>query len=221
MTIGLFLFEDDVSPASALVWGRAPRAVYVRSGAIRVADDGASRALGADMCALFTGALEISGDAQIWTFELSSRPVAALDAAQKPRVVLAHDVDLDPTSPILFRADKVSFPPGAVTPRHGHKGAGIRRLVHGRLLAEIGSELRLIPPGGAWFETGQDPVVGRNLAPASAFVRALALDPSLKGLPTFIPWTPEDAAKPRGTKPVQFFDEIVVLPTPDGAGGGG
>jgi hypothetical protein len=213
MTIGLFLFEDALEPGRSLAWRAAPRAIFVRSGAVVVS----GRSLAADACGLFEGALEIAGTGEIWTFELSGAPVAAMPEGDRARVVLAHDVELDPSAPVLFRADRVSFPTGAVTPRHGHKGAGIRRLVHGRLLAEIGTEVRRIDPGTAWFETGRDPVVGRNLAPSSAFVRALALDPALKGLPTFIPWNDEEAAKPRGTRPEQFFDALVRVPYPWGS----
>ena len=213
MTIGLYLFEDVVEPGRGLAWRAAPRAIFVRGGSVDVS----GQPLGAGACGLFEGALEITGTGEIWTFELSGAPVSAMREQDRARVVLAHDVDLDPSAPVLFRADRVSFPAGAVTPRHGHKGAGIRRLVHGRLLAEIGTEVRRIDPGGAWFETGRDPVVGRNLAPSSAFVRALALDPALKGLPTFIPWSDEDAAKPRGTKPEQFFDTLVRIPHPGGS----
>ncbi len=112
---------------------------------------------------------------------------------------------------MLLRADRVTFPPSAVTPKHGHKGPGIRRLVSGRLVAELGSEVRRIEAGEAWFESGKEPVVGRNLAPSSSFVRVMVLDPALAGEPTFIPWSEEDAAKPRGTNRHLFFDTVVRL----------
>lgn len=211
MTVALFLFEDALAPGRALSWPAAPRAVYARSGRCEIAAGGARRRLAAGDCALVVTAAELHGDGEIWTFEISPRGVDAMAPSDRGRLVLAHDIDLDPSGPLLLRADTVAFPPGAVTPRHGHKGAGIRRLIHGRLLAEIGGEVRAIGPGEAWFESGRDPVVGRNLAPSSAFVRALVLDPALKGLPTFVPWAPEEAARPRGAKPAQFFDEIVTL----------
>jgi hypothetical protein len=213
VTIGLFLFEDVVEAGRPLAWRASPRAIFVRSGSVAVS----GQQLAAEACALFEGAVEVAGAGEIWTFELSGAPVADMAEADRTRVVLAHDVDLDPSAPVLFRADRVNFPVGAVTPRHGHKGAGIRRLVHGRLMAEIGAEVRRIDPGTAWFETGRDPVVGRNLAPSSSFVRALALDPALKGLPTFSPWSEEEAAKPRGTRPAQFFDVLVRVPPPGGS----
>lgn len=212
MTLRLSLFEDIVAPGARLSWRPAPRALYVRRGELRLAGPGVPGVLPAESCTLLEGALEIEGDGEAWTFELAAGNVNDLDARDKARVVLAHDVDLDPAAPVLLRADRVEFEPGGVTPRHGHRGAGIRRLVHGRLAAEIGREVRRIEPGTAWFETGADPVVGRSLAPSSAFVRAMALPPELKGKPTFVPWSPEEADKPRGTKPRQFFDEIVRLP---------
>jgi hypothetical protein len=47
--------------------------------------------------------------------------------ADRTRVVLAHDVDLDPSAPVLFRADRVNFPVGAVRPRSGRRSGGSTR----------------------------------------------------------------------------------------------
>jgi hypothetical protein len=214
MTLRLALFEDKLAPGRPLDWPAAPRVIYVRWGTARMITPAGRQVMTIESCGLFTEAMTLEGDGDIWTFELSAVPVAGMSLEEKTRTILAHDVDLDPASPVLFRADRVQFPPGAVTPRHGHKGAGIRRLIYGRLVAEIGEEVRRIEAGMAWFESGKDPVIGRNVAPASAFVRGLALTPALKGQPTFVPWSPEDAAKPRGVKPTLFCDEIVTLPPP-------
>lgn len=214
MTVRLALFEDKLVAGRPLDWPAAPRVIYVRWGVARVTTPAGRQVMTIESCGLFTEALAIEGDGDVWTFELSAVPVAGMSLGEKMRSILAHDIDLDPSGPVLFRADRVQFPPGAVTPRHGHKGAGIRRLIYGRLVAEIGDEVRRIEAGMAWFESGKEPVIGRNVAPASAFVRGLALTPALKGQPTFIPWSPEEAEKPRGTRPTQFFDEIVTLPAP-------
>jgi hypothetical protein len=40
----------------------------------------------------------------------------------------------------------------------------------------------------------------------------MVLDPALLGEPTFIPWTPDEAAKPRGTDRMLFFDTAVAIP---------
>lgn len=212
MPVRLALFEDKLVAGSGLEWGPAPRVIYVRSGSVRVRDAAGTRPLTVDRHGMFQGALGVSGEGEIWTFEISAARLASLGDADKRRTVHAAEIDLDATKPVLFRADRVDFLPDGVTPRHGHKGAGIRRLLYGRLVAEIGDHVHRIEAGQAWFETGKDPVIGRNGAPASAFVRALALPVELKGQPTFIPWTPEEASKPRGTKPTPFYDEIVALP---------
>ncbi|MBL8697362.1 MAG: hypothetical protein JNK67_03260 [Alphaproteobacteria bacterium] len=214
MPVRLALFEDKIVPGRSLAWRPAPRVIYVRGGSVRVRDAAATHPLTVDRCALFQGELAVSGDGEIWTFEISAAALAAMDDDDKRRTILAAEIDLDATKPVLFRADRVDFLPDGVTPRHGHKGSGIRRLLFGRLVAEIGHEVRRIESGQAWFESGRDPVIGRNIAPASAFVRGLALPVELKGQPTFIPWTPEEASKPRGVRPQPFFDEIVTLPSP-------
>ena len=110
-----------------------------------------------------------------------------------------------------MRADRVDFPPGIVTPKHGHGGPGIRRLLHGRLVAEIADKVHRVEPGEAWFETGRDPVVGRNVAPASAFVRTILLPTDYLGRSSFLPWTAEEATKPRGVQYRIFFDTIVTI----------
>ena len=79
-------------------------------------------------------------------------------------------------------------------------------------MAEVGSEWRRLGPGDAWFESGHDPVVGRNLAATSAFVRAMVLPERLHGRPTFVPWDEHEAGKPRGTQRTEFFDVVVTLP---------
>lgn len=205
MTIRLAVTEDIIAPDRVLVLPPAARAVYVRHGSAEIEDVGA---VGAGDCRLVVGSATLRGEAEIWCFEAA----AAWDEADRARIVLAALLHRDPAAPIVLRADRVDFPPGAVTPRHGHAGPGIRRLLHGRLSAEIGEEVHRIDPGQAWFETGHDPVVGRNLAPASAFVRGMALDPVLHGRPTFRAWDGMEAAKPRGVAPRLFFDEIVTLP---------
>ena len=210
MTVRLSLFEDQVAGAT-LEWKAAPRAIFVRAGRFTLQTAEGVSELAATDCALFTGAIRIDGEGELWTFELAAEPVSAMDAASQARCVMAHEVDLDPAQPMVLRADRVEFGPGMETPRHGHKAAGIRRLYQGRLVAEIGPELRRIDAGTAWFETGHDPVIGRNIAPASAFVRALVLPLELLGQPTFIAWNEVEAAKPRGTRRTEYFDAVVRL----------
>ena len=213
MPIRLALLDDVLTVEQSPPMPARPRAVFARRGPIRVTAAGGEVVLATGQCRLFEAAIFLHGPGEAWTFELSASGDALVIAeAERPRVILATLIDRDPNEPVIVRADRVDFPPGAVTPKHGHKGPGIRRLIEGRLLAEIGDHVHRIDAGDAWLETGLDPVVGRNLAPASAFVRVMVLDPALLGEPTFIPWTPEEAAKPRGTDRTLFFDTAVTIP---------
>ena len=214
MPIRLALLEDVLAAGTSLAMPARARAVFARRGPIRIAEAGSAVVLEAGQCRLFETAISLYGPGEAWTFELSAwGHEMGVAAEERDRVILAALIDRDPGVPVLVRADRVDFPPGAVTPKHGHKGPGIRRLIEGSLLAEIGDQAHRIDAGDAWFETGHDPVVGRTLAPASAFVRVMVLDPALLGGPTFIPWTPEEAGKPRGTERTPFFDTVVTVPS--------
>jgi quercetin dioxygenase-like cupin family protein len=213
MPIRLALMEDVLAAGQSLAMPARPRPVFARRGPLRVTEAGGEVVLETGQCRLFEAAISLHGPGEAWTFELSASGNELVVAeAERPRVILATLIDRDPNEQVIVRADRVDFPPRAVTPKHGHKGPGIRRLIEGRLLAEIGDHVHRIDAGDAWFETGVDPVVGRNLAPTSVFVRVMVLDPALLGEPTFIPWTPEEVAKPRGTDRMLFFDTAVTIP---------
>lgn len=205
MAIRLATTEDVLEPGQVLHLMPAARAIYVRRGAVEVEGLGT---IGEDDCRLVLGTATLRGEGEVWCFEAA----AAWDEADRDRIVLAALLPRDPEAPLVLRADRVDFPAGGATPKHGHAGPGIRRLLHGRLSAEIGDQAFRIDPGRAWFEAGPDPVVGRNLAPSSAFVRGMALDVELHGKPTYRAWDAAEAARPRGVAPRLFFDEIVTLP---------
>jgi quercetin dioxygenase-like cupin family protein len=208
MTIAFAATEDVIAPGQRLALKPAARALYLRHGRVVIAQYGTATTLAEGHCALIVGAATLTGDGIVWGCE-ATRDLASPDPL---RTVLHVRLPRDPDAPLLLRADRVDFPPGAVTPRHGHAGPGIRRLLAGRLFAEIGATHRRIDAGEAWFESGPEPVVGHNIAPASAFVRCMVLDPDLLGRPTFRPTSPEDAARPRAVGYRQFFDTIVTLP---------
>lgn len=208
MTIAFAATEDVLASGQRVNLPPAARAFYVRSGRVTILHDRCETTMTEDTCALVVGAVTLTGDGTVWGCEAMRR----LAAPDPLRTVLHVMLPRDPDAPVLLRADRVDFPQGAVTPRHGHAGPGIRRLLAGRLLAEIGDTHRRIDAGEAWFESGEDPVVGRNIALASAFFRCIVLDPDLLGRPTFRPASADDAAKPRAVAYRLFLDTIVTLP---------
>lgn len=138
-----------------------------------------------------------------WLFEVSEEDAARRDGAFTP-VLSRRTAPL--SAPLIVRVDRIDQPAGMTTPSHHHRGPGIRRLLTGRLLAEVGDHVDLITPGQAWFESGQEPVVGTNLNDGTnTFIRLMILPAELEGgQSSFVATTPADAARPRGVTPRVF-----------------
>ena len=114
------------------------------------------------------GAASVEGHALVW--QLDDTPDEAEGA------LLSRRVQLDPFVDWIVRCDRVDFPPGGIAYTHTHPGPGIRYLLHGEL--DVRTEGRVVSygPGGAWFESGPDPVLATASAHLpTAFVRVLIL----------------------------------------------
>lgn len=142
------------------------------------------------------GSFEIAGAG--WLFELAPIGQSLLEGAGTVPV-LSHRIELDFKGPYILRADQVASNPGAQTPLHGHRGPGIRRLIAGRILATIGTTVECFEAGRAWYETGRDWVIGRNIhSGENIFVRVMVLPAELKGgKSSFVPANAEEADRPR------------------------
>lgn len=141
-----------------------------------------------------------------WLFELTPDG-SAVRQADGLSPVLSRIVAL-PEGGFMLRADRVESGAGARTPAHRHRGPGIRRLLKGLLLADVGDQLDRVGPGQAWFESGHDTVIGTNISGAeNTFIRVMLLPTALAGgESSFIPASPEEAAKPRAVK-LHLFGE--------------
>jgi len=143
------------------------------------------------------GGAAVSASGLTWIFEIAPGALPARrDEGLSP--VLSRLVP-SPDSHCMIRADRVEAPAGAETPAHHHRGPGIRRLESGLLLAEVGDHLDRIEAGQAWFESGCETVVGLNISGGvNAFIRVMLLPMALAGgKSSFVPATPDEAAKPR------------------------
>jgi hypothetical protein len=194
----LSVYDLTLSPTASSIAVTGTAFVYVASGAAQLMDQSGTAAIGTDDGEFVNGAFSISGTGIAWLYEFApaSQPVldgAGISLVISRRLPQAYEGDR------IFRADRVESNPGAQTPLHGHRGPGIRRLLKGRLHAFIGEDVDRIDAGHAWFETGTDWVIGKNIHDsASAFVRVMILPAELSGgTSSFIPATPEEAAKPR------------------------
>ncbi|MFC3705637.1 hypothetical protein ACFOOL_12815 [Devosia honganensis] len=182
----------DARPVTLPVGG--PAFLYVATGTAEL--DGA--AVGADDGRLVGGPFGLSGDGTAWLYEFApvERPLLEGEGIS---LVISRRLPQAFSGERIFRADRVESNPGAATPLHGHRGPGIRRLLKGRLMAYIGEDVDRIDAGHAWFETGADWVIGKNVHDSSsAFVRVTILPAELAGgTSSFIPANEEEARKPR------------------------
>lgn len=199
------LFDVDLSAAPLILAGEGRRFVYCRDGAVE-GDAG----LGADEGAFLGARARLIGAGRAWLYEIAPAR-APLRVDPRLSLVLARTAPSPMQGAFLMRADRIESQAGSATPRHFHRGPGVRRLVYGRILAEIGDHLDRIDPDGAWFETGHDAVIGANIAGApSAFIRVMALPLELEGGRTsFVAADALEAKKPRAVAQ-RIFGETVV-----------
>ena len=114
------------------------------------------------------GGATVEGRALVWQLDR--------DETEAEGALLSRPVQLDPFASWVARCDRVDFPLGGVARRHTHPGPGIRFLLHGELEIETGGRATFYGPGGAWFESGPEPVVARASAHvATSFIRMLVL----------------------------------------------
>lgn len=180
--------------------------VYVEQGEARLGlQSGEHGVLMGD--GLFAGpGAQVASTGCAWLFEIGPSGTAILvDRGVSPVISRIATID---DGPYMIRADRVESQAGVQTPAHRHRGPGVRRLERGLLRAEVGDHLDRIAAGGAWFETGQERVVGTNISgDVNVFVRVMLLPAELMGgKSSFIPMTPADAAKPRAVN-LRLFGE--------------
>lgn len=189
--------------------GPAWRFVYVLSGLVRARSELGEEVADAESGLLTQGDVELGGAAAAWLYEVDGT-AASPCVGEGLSVTLSVAFEL-PDGPRLIRADRVETPPGIISPRHGHRGPGIRRLLHGRIQAEIGEEHRRIEAGQAWFEGGHDPVVGTNISQGhNSFVRVMLLPPELAGgVSSFVPMSQERAGRPSAVKSTVLAEAII------------
>ena len=152
----------------------------------------------------FLGAAHVEGHALVW--QLDETPEAAEGAR------LSRRVQLDPYADWVLRCDRVEFPPGGIAYTHTHPGPGIRYLLHGELDITTEGKTASYGKGGAWFESGPDPVLATASAhQPTAFVRVLILPAEWAGKRTIRYVDPADDARPKLQKATVYFEHPISL----------
>jgi hypothetical protein len=217
MPATLRLFEDTLSADGAVAGLPAmPRMVFIVHGAAtidgRVLSDGETW-FGEGPLALTPGKTGVT----CWRFEFA--PSDARSGAASGRGVISHEklsVGLDhlPKGDLLMRGDSVAFPPGGCAYLHTHQGPGIRCLIEGGIRIDTHGGSTSYGPGGAWFESGPEPVFAQGADRLSRFIRVMILPRALIGKSSISYVNEDDKARPKSQQYKIFVDAPITAPAP-------
>jgi len=151
--------------------------------------------------------------ATVWRFELApadaplvafSRPSGS--TTEKLRQRLKWPI----ADQILIRNDSVSFPPGGCAYLHTHQGPGIRCLIEGGIRIDTSGHSASYGPGGAWFESGPEPVFAQAAEDRrTRFIRVMVLPARLKGQSSIAYVNAEDREKPKSQSYKGYVDQPI------------
>jgi hypothetical protein len=212
----LTLYEDVLANGAVLALPALPRMIFLVHGGVAVAErtvtDGEAWQ-GEGAVTLTAG----TAGATCWRFELA---VATADDAADPaaagvssRRKLTARLDTLPVGDLLLRGDSVGFPPGGCAYLHRHQGPGIRCLLEGGIRIDTHGRSTSYGPGGAWYETGPDPVFAQAAADRpSRFIRVMILPRALLGKSSIQYVSEADKEKPRVQQYRIFADAPIKRP---------
>jgi hypothetical protein len=207
----LALYEDVLSNGAALALPAAARMIFLVHGGARIGE----RALRDGETWHGEAAVTIiAGDtgATLWRYELAAPPAAPSATGVRSREKLAASLDTLPAGELLLRGDGVAFPPGGCAYPHRHQGPGIRCLIEGGIRIDTAGRSTSYGPGGAWYESGPEPVFAQAADRASRFIRVMILPRALLGKSSLQLVDPADAGKPRAQQYQIFADAPIARP---------
>ena len=212
----LRLCEDTLGVSGRYSLRALNRVLYVRRGAIVTVTGAREVSLLEDQAWYGAGACEVGAGgagATVLRCELirGSAPVDGPGSAAK--VLLEHAIDLDPRAEYLMRADRVDFAPSGVALPHRHRGGGVRCLIAGALDVTVGeAPARRVLPGGAWFESGREPVFAvASKGELTSFVRVAILPREIRGRTSIVYVDPNDAERGRPRTYTVYVDAPIAI----------
>jgi hypothetical protein len=110
----------------------------------------------------------------------------------------------------------VAFPPGGCAYLHTHQGPGIRCLIEGGIRIDTHGRSTCYGPGGAWYESGPEPVFAQAAADRpSRFIRVMILPRALLGKSSLQLVNEADKSKPRAQQYKSFIDAPITFGAAD------
>ena len=209
----LALYEDVLSNGAELALPAAARMIFLVHGGARIGE----RALADGETWHGEAAVTIIGGdsgATFWRYELmaTAAPKAPAAAGVRSREKLTASLDILPAGELLLRGDSVAFPPGGCALPHRHQGPGIRCLIEGGIRIDTAGRSTSYGPGGAWYESGPEPVFAQAAQRPSRFIRVMILPRALLGKSSLQLVDPADAGKPRAQQYQIFVDAPIARP---------
>ena len=206
----LALYEDVFANGAALALPAGARMIFLVHGGATIA----RRALrdgeawcGEDAATIAAG----SEGATCWRYEFAAPPAPAA-AGVRVREKLSVALEELPAGELLLRGDSVAFPPGGCAYRHTHQGPGVRCLIEGGIRIDTAGRSTSYGPGGAWYESGPEPVFAQAADRPSRFIRVMILPRALLGKSSLQFVDPADAKKPRAQQYQIFADVPIARP---------
>jgi hypothetical protein len=194
----LRLTEDILSNGNEISLPAVPRMIFVAHGVVAIGD----RVLKADEAFSGEGAVTLKAGnegATLWRWEfLSGSGGASAAPGMVTREKLTAPLETLPKGELLLRGDSVAFPPGGCAFLHRHQGPGTRCVFEGAIRIDTHGKSTSYGPGGAWYETGPDPVFAQAAADRpTRFIRVMILPRALIGKSSIEYLNEEDKAKPK------------------------
>jgi hypothetical protein len=192
----LRLTEDVVSNGIEASLPAAPRMIFVAHGTAEIG----GRELKAEEAFSGEGAIIIkvgNEGATLWRWEFLANGAAAVPGLAT-REKLTAALETLPKGELLLRGDGVAFPPGGCAFLHRHQGPGTRCVFEGAIRIDTHGKSTSYGPGGAWYETGPDPVFAQaSPDKPTRFIRVMILPRALLGKSSIEYLNEEDKAKPK------------------------
>jgi hypothetical protein len=151
----------------------------------------------------------------VWRWELTRGDRGTVTASAPGMIThekLTAYLETLPKGELLMRGDSVAFPPGGCAHTHVHQGPGIRCLIEGGIRIDAHGRSMSYGPGGAWYESGPDPVFAQAAEDRpSRFIRVLILPRALLGKSSIQYVNEEDKAKPKSQSYKVFADAPIAF----------
>jgi hypothetical protein len=212
MALVLRLAEDILVNDTEISLTARPRMIFVVHGGITMGDQSlqGNEAVGSENAVTLKAG---RAGATLWRWELATDGEAS--ALTGPGLIsrekLSARLDTMHKGAVLLRGDSVAFPAGGCAYLHRHQGPGIRCLLHGGIRIDTKGHSTSYGPGGAWFESGPDPVFAQAADAPTRFVRVMILPMAYLARSSVEYLNEEDKAKPKSQSYKIFVDMPIAI----------